>query len=1326
MKVLRHTSGFFPILIVLVLLFQLAMPFAVFAQDLTTPTDPATTPTLVSETPAPTEGVPEIAPTDTPTEIAPVVESTPTAEILTEAPAGTDVVVLDSGGDTVPLDVQDAAKIMIKVDPMWCPAGAQPNDLGCTNNMTIDELLADMRANPNKYAADGVIFFDNSAPITSSFVLDNSAGSLDSAYSTLNTFNLSLFGGWNGGSSNTFDGQTLFDGANAFVRIGTYGNPWMGSLSLNNLAVQNVDSPTNPSLEVNSAGSVTMNNISVNGSGEGQNGIQVNASNVQLTNVSAANSGANGIAITASDPGNVTLNNVTAQSNGTVSGSTPVGSGVLINGNNTNVTVNAGSFTNNALYGINALNSISTTIPVGNVWTDASDYAPGSVVTVSGGDNSLNGEQLGFTAGETVHIDVSGPNGYAAACEVTANTFGKWSCPVVLWSGLQAEGNYFYTAKGITSAITVSGTFTDARAINWVQLNGATSAITVLPGATITASVNVTTTGSGANHNWESTSWRISTGSGGYTCVNTPNHTSLGTYTESFSITAPATEGTFNAYFRAYSDDGTSCSTGVSNTFTMTNIVITVKASTTTTITNATALATDTTTGQSYPVTFTVASTGGTPAGNVNVSDGSATCTGTVAAGTCNLTSTTPGTKTITATYAGNSTFSGSVSVGVPHNVYCSGSHTLTDACGAPSNLSAIGVSQTQINLTWNDNSTDEWSFTVERSNNGTSGFAVIHWALWEPNLTSFSDASLSCEQTRYYRVRATSWFINYSAYSNVASATTLPCVTTPTITWGNPADITYGTALDGTQLNATASVAGSFLYTPAAGTILNAGLSQTLHVDFTPADPVHYTNASKDVTINVLKATATCLVSGYSNYFDGAEHGATGTCTGVGDVDLSSSLDLGLTFSHYPGGTAHWTFTGGTNYFDQSGDVSITIAKATPLITWSNPADIVYGTALDGTQLNASADVAGNFVYTPSAGTILNAGPSQTLHTDFTPSNTTDYVSNSADVAINILKATPIITWSNPADITYPTPLTSIQLNASANVPGLLVYTPNAGVILNAGNGQTLHLDFTPTDTSNYNTATADVSINVLKALVVVIFEPTSDPTFSFGTFSVNAHSNNPESSLVTYSAASGPCFWVSGNEFGMSDTGFCVVRANSPETSNFLGASALQTVYINEAQGIVPVTGSNLIDLSCSRPVTLQTPDGYKAEFLSMLCGYQASLTEEQASNLPSPVESTFAAALTLNLVQVGIPVKILPTHASVRLTIPMPAGSRTSDYKLLFWDATLNNGAGSWVELPVLAGALSAQDSQRQVIASLTIVNGEAQFTVNFVGTFVIVNK
>lgn len=49
-----------------------------------------------------------------------------------------------------------------------------------------------------------------------------------------------------------------------------------------------------------------------------------------------------------------------------------------------------------------------------------------------------------------------------------------------------------------------------------------------------------------------------------------------------------------------------------------------------------------------------------------------------------------------------------------------------------------------------------------------------------------------------------------------------------PVITWENPTDINYGTTLGDVQLNATANTDGTFVYTPAAGTVLEIGEPQT------------------------------------------------------------------------------------------------------------------------------------------------------------------------------------------------------------------------------------------------------------------------------------------------------------------------------------------------------------------------------------------------------------------------------------------------------------------------------------------------------------------
>ena len=76
----------------------------------------------------------------------------------------------------------------------------------------------------------------------------------------------------------------------------------------------------------------------------------------------------------------------------------------------------------------------------------------------------------------------------------------------------------------------------------------------------------------------------------------------------------------------------------------------------------------------------------------------------------------------------------------------------------------------------------------------------------------------------------------------------------------------------------------------------------------------------------------------------------------------------------------------------------------------------------MSATQLNATADVDGTFAYTPAAGMKLNAGPNQELSVAFTPTDVANYNGASKTVQINVLKATPVITWPTPADITYPT----------------------------------------------------------------------------------------------------------------------------------------------------------------------------------------------------------------------------------------------------------------------------------------------------------------
>src|SRR5205807_6910564 len=91
----------------------------------------------------------------------------------------------------------------------------------------------------------------------------------------------------------------------------------------------------------------------------------------------------------------------------------------------------------------------------------------------------------------------------------------------------------------------------------------------------------------------------------------------------------------------------------------------------------------------------------------------------------------------------------------------------------APTHLTATATSNSQIDLTWIDNSTDEIGFHVRRSPTGVNGtFTLI--GTTGPGVTTYSDTGLTGSTIYYYRVFSFN-SARESPPSNTASATTPP-----------------------------------------------------------------------------------------------------------------------------------------------------------------------------------------------------------------------------------------------------------------------------------------------------------------------------------------------------------------------------------------------------------------------------------------------------------------------------------------------------------------------------------------------------------------------
>ena len=292
------------------------------------------------------------------------------------------------------------------------------------------------------------------------------------------------------------------------------------------------------------------------------------------------------------------------------------------------------------------------------------------------------------------------------------------------------------------------------------------------------------------------------------------------------------------------------------------------------------------------------------------------------------------------------------------------------------------------------------------------------------------------------------------------------------------------------------ASAAGvngfSYTYTGRAGTSYGPSTTAPIYagsytVTATVDDPNYTGTKSLDFTIAKATPTITAVPTAAAITY-GQSLASSALTGGVASVPGTFSFAAPGTT---PGvGTASHTviFTPADtlNYNTSSGTASVTInavALNSNSIAFTPPGSLIYnGSAKTFTATAQGISTGFNYSYSGISGT--SYGPTSTAPTNagnyaVTATVTSASYTGSATQTFTIAKATPTITWAAPASIAYGTGLSATQLNASASVAGNFAYTPATGTVLSAG-ARTLQAVFTPTDTANYNTATASVSLQV------------------------------------------------------------------------------------------------------------------------------------------------------------------------------------------------------------------------------------------------------
>jgi hypothetical protein len=426
-----------------------------------------------------------------------------------------------------------------------------------------------------------------------------------------------------------------------------------------------------------------------------------------------------------------------------------------------------------------------------------------------------------------------------------------------------------------------------------------------------------------------------------------------------------------------------------------------------------------------------------------------------------------------------------------------------------------------------------------------------------------------------------------------------------------DPSTITYGTSLTEISVPASATIAGTFSFDKPAD-VPNTGSSVAEAFTFVPDDKTDYTTVHATVLITVVQALPKVSVSPIAlppgTALDISQlNGVANFSSGGTVIPVAGSFSFDTAEGTFPmnGDTEFVTFTptDGMDFMDAHTTVKVTVAQPEPVIPTVaiDPVNITYGTPLADTQLDGTTTynvsgnvvaVAGRFSFNGATGTVLNGGNGQSENVIFQPGDTNNYAATSLTATINVALGTPTLAL-NPVNISYQTPFDNSQISGSAtynldgntiNVPGKFAYTNTSGGLLNAGNGQSESVTFTPMDNTDFTSTTTNVTVNISPVLVTVA--SVTPVNITYGTalndtqltgvavYTINGNST-PISGTFSYNNGGGRLNAGNGQTAGVTFTptdGRDFTTAFSSVTINV--AAFTPTVTASDAGG--PLTGA------------------------------------------------------------------------------------------------------------------------------------------------------
>jgi hypothetical protein len=353
--------------------------------------------------------------------------------------------------------------------------------------------------------------------------------------------------------------------------------------------------------------------------------------------------------------------------------------------------------------------------------------------------------------------------------------------------------------------------------------------------------------------------------------------------------------------------------------------------------------------------------------------------------------------------------------------------------------------------------------------------------------------------------------------------------LTSQTISFSNPSNMTYGDAdqtlivsassnLGVTLASSTSSVCSVIsgkIHVVSAGTCTLTA-NQGGDATYSPA-----TTVTKSITIS--KATSTIIVSGSVEYtYNGAPQGpSSSTVTGSSGAVTYSYLGIGATT--YPSSATKPTNVGtytvtavvatDNNYLSSTSSAfafsiiakSLSIFASSPSVTYGAAAPSVSAASYSGLVNGDLSSVVTGLTCTSAYTTTSAVGSSPA--TSCSGGTASNYIISYIAGSVTINKATPSFsTWSNVPKNYGDSPFTVTAPTVTGSLAGSFTYSSaNTAVISVSGSTFTvvgagtsvITATFTPTDSTNYNSATTTMIVTVSKPTLSVT---ASSHTVAYG----------------------------------------------------------------------------------------------------------------------------------------------------------------------------------------------------------------------------------